>query len=108
MIPTTGTYIAERLAWPDYENDDLYKPFVGLSFGAFYLNEQLETFDGSVPAALAAYNAGPGNAARWYESAGNDLDVLVETIDFAETRLYIERIYSGYAKYAYLYSGSSP
>jgi soluble lytic murein transglycosylase len=103
VIPDTGAYIAERLNWPDYENDDLYKPYVGLNFGAYYLDQQLAAFDDTVHAALAAYNAGPGNAARWYEIAGDDLDLFKETMDFAETRKYIDRIYLGQAVYRYLY-----
>jgi len=103
VIPETGVWIAERLQWPDYENEDLYNPYVGLSFGAYYLDQQLEYFDGDVHAALAAYNAGPGNAARWYELAGQDLDQFVDVIDFMETRTYVERIYAGFDIYRYLY-----
>ncbi len=103
VIPDTGAWIAERLQWPEYENDDLYKPYVGLNFGAYYLGQQLEYFDGDVHAALAAYNAGPGNAARWYETAGSDLDLFVDTIDFNETKTYVERIYAGYDIYSQLY-----
>ncbi len=107
VIPDTGAYIARQLAWPDYENADLYKPYVGLNFGAYYLQEQLGLFDGFVAAALSAYNAGPGNALRWYNLTGADHDLYVETVDFSETRLYIERIYSGYQFYVYLY-GEGP
>ena len=103
VIPDTGAYIAQRLDWPDYDNEDLYKPYVGLYFGAYYLSQQLGAFDGAVHAALAAYNAGPGNAARWYETAGDDHDLYLETVNFAETRLYIERIYEGFVIYRYLY-----
>lgn len=103
VIPDTGAFIAQRLNWPDYENEDLYKPYVGLHFGSYYLNGQLDGFDQSVHAALSAYNAGPGNAARWYEVHGDDLDAYVEFVDFAETRLYIERIYEGFVIYRYLY-----
>ncbi|MBK7175761.1 MAG: tetratricopeptide repeat protein [Chloroflexi bacterium] len=103
VIPDTGAFIAERLNWPNFVNDDLYKPYVGLAFGAYYLHQQLIAFDGHAHAALAAYNAGPGNAARWYTTAGSDIDVFKETIDFAETRLYIERIYLGHAIYRFLY-----
>lgn len=103
VIPDTGAYIAQQLGWPDYELEDLYKPHVGLNFGAFYLAQQLDTFDGNVHAALAAYNAGPGNAARWHAVAGDDLDLYLETVNFWETRLYIERIYVGYAIYEMLY-----
>ncbi len=103
VIPDTGAFIAQRLNWPDYENEDLYKPYVGLHFGSYYLNGQLDGFDQSVHAALSAYNAGPGNAARWYEAHGDDLDAYVEFVDFAETRLYIERIYEGFVIYRFLY-----
>ena len=104
VIPDTGAYIAQRLNWPHYENDDLYKPYVGLNFGAYYLAQQLVAFDGDVHAALSAYNAGPGNAARWHNIAGDDLDLYVETVDFWETREYIKRIYTGYEIYVFLYS----
>lgn len=112
VIPDTGAYIAQRLAWPDFVNEDLYKPYVGLAFGAYYLDQQLRAFDPSVnsgqaftAAALSAYNAGPGNAAAWYEQAGADHDLYLETVNFAETRLYIERIYTGYVVYRFLYGG---
>jgi soluble lytic murein transglycosylase len=103
VMPATGADIARQLSWPDYDNADLYRPYVGLEFGAFYLSQQLGAFDGSVYAALSAYNGGPGSAARWYAEAGADPDLYLETVDFRETRLYIQRIYTGYAVYQYLY-----
>ncbi|UCG22810.1 MAG: tetratricopeptide repeat protein [Chloroflexota bacterium] len=105
VIPDTGAYIAERLGLVDYVNEDLYKPYVGVAFGAYYLDQQLDAFDGDVAAALSAYNAGPGNAARWYEQAGGDIDLYVQIVDFSETRQYIERIYAGQAIYRHLYGG---
>ena len=104
VMPATGEYIAQRLGLTDYENQDLYRPRMGLVFGAYYLQEQLNTFDGDIPAALSAYNAGPGNAARWHAAAGDDLDLYLETVNFSETRTYIQRIYSGYVIYRYLYT----
>ena len=52
---------------------------------------------------LVTTNGGPGNAARWYETAGSDLDLFVDTIDFWETKSYVERIYAGYDIYSHLY-----
>lgn len=103
VIPSTGVYIADKLGRTDFVNEDLYKPYVGLEFGGFYIAEQLQLFGGTTHAALAAYNGGPGNALNWYASAGDDIDRYVETVTFAETRLYIERIYVGYAIYTHLY-----
>jgi soluble lytic murein transglycosylase len=104
VMPATGDDIARQLAWPDYDNADLYRPYVGVAFGAYYLSRQLDAFDGSVYAALSAYNGGPGNAARWYAAAGDDPDLYLETVDFSETRSYIRRIYTGYAVYQHLYA----
>ena len=103
VIPDTGSYIAQRLGLQDYVNEDLYRPYIGIAFGAYYLDQQLNAFDGDVAAALSAYNAGPGNAARWYDQAAGDIDLYLETVDFSETRQYIERIYAGQAIYRYLY-----
>jgi soluble lytic murein transglycosylase len=104
VIPDTGDYIAHQLDWPDYQLEDLYKPYVGIAFGAFYLNQQLETFDGDVAVALSAYNGGPGNAARWSDTGYEEVEEFLEIVDFGETREYIKRIYAGQSIYSYLYS----
>lgn len=103
VMPATGQDIASRLSWPDYTVDDLHRPHVGLAFGAYYLDQQLDAFDGDVYAALSAYNGGPGNAARWHAQAPDDPDLYLETVDYSETRAYIQRIYSGHAVYRWLY-----
>lgn len=103
VIPDTGEYIARRLDWPDYVLEDLYKPYVGIAFGAYYLDLQLDTFDGDAAIALSAYNGGPGNASRWAAGDPQDIDEYLEIVDFGETREYIKRIYAGYAIYQFLY-----
>jgi soluble lytic murein transglycosylase len=82
------------------------RPNVSLRFGAYYLSRQIELLEGDIPAALAAYNGGPGNAFRWQEAAGGpdpDPDVFLETIDFEETRTYVELVLENYAVYLYVY-----
>ncbi len=103
VIPDTGAYIAQSLNWPDFRNEDLYKPYVGIAFGAYYLDQQLDAFEGDVAAALSAYNGGPGNAARWFDQAGHDIDLYREIVAFSETREYIDRIYEGHTIYRFLY-----
>jgi soluble lytic murein transglycosylase-like protein len=44
---------------------DLHDPAQSIEGGAKYLAQQLETFDGDVARALAAYNAGPGAVQRF-------------------------------------------
>ncbi|HIE37515.1 MAG TPA: tetratricopeptide repeat protein, partial [Anaerolineae bacterium] len=66
VIPSTGELIASRLGWPPgYETADLYRPFVSLRFGTWYLARQRDRFDRRLDVALAAYNGGPANAERW-------------------------------------------
>jgi soluble lytic murein transglycosylase len=103
VIPGTGQYIADQLNWPDYQHRDLFRPYAGIEFGAFYLSEQLNRFDGNVYAALAGYNAGPGRAINWLELSGGDPDRFMATITISSTQLYIQRIYSNYNIYRELY-----
>lgn len=44
---------------------DTTDPAQAIEGGAKYLRQQLDAFDGSVPLALAAYNAGPGAVKRY-------------------------------------------
>ncbi|MCX7682748.1 MAG: transglycosylase SLT domain-containing protein, partial [Anaerolineae bacterium] len=89
VIPPTGAEIHAALDWPPgYETADLYRPYVSLRFGTYYLARQLDRFGGRVDVALAAYNGGPSNARRWLDAAGDDPDLFVELITLEESRLY--------------------
>ena len=105
IIPATGAQIADELNWPlGFQTEDLYRPNVSVRFGAYYLDKNRTLLGGSLYAALAAYNGGPGNAIVWNQLAGNDPDLLVEIIRFQETRDYIRIIYEIYDTYRKLYS----
>ncbi|MBE2195888.1 MAG: tetratricopeptide repeat protein [Anaerolinea sp.] len=103
IIPSTGAYIATKLGYTNFQTSDLYRPFVNVPFGIYYLVEQLQYFEGKVYAALAAYNGGPGNSAEWLSISGPDVDMFVQTITFDETRAYVRRIYEQYAVYMGIY-----
>ena len=61
--------------------EDLMDPAENIRFSADYLGAMMREFDGDVPLALAAYNAGPG-AVQEYGGVP----------PFAETQNYIEKI----------------
>ncbi|MBM3145197.1 MAG: tetratricopeptide repeat protein [Chloroflexi bacterium] len=104
IIPSTGAAIAARSGWPEnYTDEDLYRPKVSITFGADYLDNQRDYFDGDLYVALAAYNGGPGNAAVWKELAGDDPDLFLEVIRFDETRSYIKGVYEIFSIYRDLY-----
>jgi soluble lytic murein transglycosylase len=103
VIPGTAEYIAGQITWEDYQHSDLFRPYAGVEFGGYYLQEQLELFDYNVPAALSAYNAGPGRALDWMELSGGDPDLLITTITIDSTRLYVQLIYRNHSIYRALY-----
>ena len=64
-------------------------------------------YHGQVGLALAAYDAGGGNVSRWQDRWGDDPDILVEEIPFAETQTYLRTVYSNYLEYRLLYGPGS-
>lgn len=104
VIPSTGYEIYSKLNWPeDYQNSDIYRPYVNVVYGVFYLRYVLDFVDDVPYAALAGYNGGPGNAWEWLTISGPDLDLYIQTIAFDETKLYVERIYEQYTIYREIY-----
>ncbi len=103
IIPDTAQWIAQRMGWPNFQNSDVYRPYVNVAFGTYYLAYVMDLLDGLPYAALAGYNGGPGNAAQWLSISGPDLDLFIQTIGFDETRAYVTRIYEQYNVYRVLY-----
>ena len=103
VIPPTAQYIADQLGWQDYQHTDLFRPYAGVAFGAYYIDEQLRRFDGNAVVALAAYNAGPGRAYDWDALSGGDPDLFMTTITIDSTRHYVQFIYRNYNIYRELY-----
>lgn len=98
VMPQTGAGIAAALGVREFEAGMLFRPAVALAFGGYYLGGQIGRF-GDPLLALAAYNAGPGNALRWAERERGSAADLVESIDFLETRTYVTYIVEAYAHY---------
>jgi len=67
---------------------------INLRLGSHYLARMLERYDGNVAMAAAAYNAGPGNLARWLPAAQRRADplLLIESIPAGETRAFVQRV----------------
>jgi soluble lytic murein transglycosylase len=107
IIPKTGNWIAAKLGWEGYRGEHLYRPYLNVKFGVWYLSRQLREFDGDIFAALAAYNGGPTNAKNWLRIGGGDNDLFVEGISKSESQLYVKRIYEHYAVYLELYGVGS-
>ena len=106
VIPSTAEEIANAMGWPNFQPSDIYKPYLNVKFGTYYLKAALDMFDGNPYPALVGYNAGPGNARFWLEEANtSDDDLYVEEISLAEPKLYVRRVLAHYANYVRLYRG---
>ncbi|MDH3198704.1 MAG: transglycosylase SLT domain-containing protein, partial [Candidatus Krumholzibacteria bacterium] len=84
---------------------DLLDPEINLAFGVWYAASLLDAGGGEPVWMLAAYNAGPGNARRWFSGVpeGAPTVRVVEGIDFRETRQYVQRIVESAHVYHTLY-----
>jgi soluble lytic murein transglycosylase len=87
ITPEAAEYIEKQSGGTTFELSDLSDPELNIRYGTFLLRELLDRYDGDEAAALAAYNAGPGNADKW---GGSGLSV--EEIRFPETRAYVEEV----------------
>lgn len=104
LMPGTGRDLARRRGAGELARGDLLRPSVNLNLGTAYLSELLDRFDGSLPSALAAYNAGPSRVSRWRRRPyAGDADVFLERIPFRETRGYVKGVLSDSRVYAALY-----
>jgi soluble lytic murein transglycosylase len=107
LLPETATSLANAMGIDEPSDEDLLHADLNLKLGARYMADQLQRFGNEVFVALAAYNAGPTAADRWREDSGDDADLFVETIEFGESRLYVEIVSENYAIYRYLYGGEA-
>ncbi len=93
IMPATAQENVDLLKWPpNYEGSDLLRGEVSLTLGAFYLSRVEDYLTGNIQAALAAYNAGPGNAEAWLLLSNNDPDLFLEVIRAQETQNYLMQI----------------
>jgi len=107
LMPETARRIAAETGTP-YDEKLLRTPPVNLDIGGRYLAKMLRSFDGSIPVAAAAYNAGPRNVRRWLERMKNvEIDLWAAMIPFEETRNYVTKVMSNLARYAYLDGGET-
>ncbi|WP_137125256.1 lytic transglycosylase domain-containing protein [Roseomonas sp. HF4] len=98
LLPSTATLVARRLGMSVSVGQLTAEPEVNMRLGAAYLEQMLDRYDGALPLAAAAYNAGPGRVDQWLGTYGDprgaDTDVIdwIEQIPFSETRNYVQRV----------------
>jgi soluble lytic murein transglycosylase-like protein len=102
LMPATARYVAGTD--DESESLSLKNPAVNLEIGQAYVESLLKqtSVDRDLLSLAIAYNAGPGKLAKWKSVRGEVTDPLlfIETIPFAETRAFVERVLSNYWIYS--------
>lgn len=103
LMPQTAASLAKQAG---EAAPDLADTGTNMRLGTRYLASLLQSFDGSLPEAIAAYNAGPHRVRDWIAAngpaAGADRDAeldWIELIPFDETRNYVQRVLENTAIY---------
>lgn len=95
--------IATKLAGEPVTRYMLRVPETNIALGLREMSMLAADFDNVYPLSIAAYNAGKSRVRRWLkESRRMELDRFVERIPFNETRNYVRRVTTHYARYSYL------
>ncbi|OIP37868.1 MAG: hypothetical protein AUK47_12900 [Deltaproteobacteria bacterium CG2_30_63_29] len=94
VIPKTGIKVATSLGVDNYGPHDLLDERVSIRFGTWYFSELVKKFQGQELFAIAGYNGGPHNVARWLAMRGHalEMDEFVETIPFDQARNYTKKV----------------
>jgi len=97
LMPGTAREQAGKLGVA-YSSSRIHDPEFNVMVGSAYFQRMLNTWDGSIPLAVASYNAGPGNVRKWINAYGDprtrqvDMIGWIEAIPFTETRGYVQRV----------------
>jgi soluble lytic murein transglycosylase len=97
LMPATAREQAGKLG-VGYDGNRLYDPEYNVMLGSAYFQRMLNTWDGSVPLAVASYNAGAGNVRKWINAYGDprtgrvDWVGWIEAIPYSETKGYVQRV----------------
>jgi len=103
LMPRTAAETAriEKMAKP--RKKDLTRPALNVRLGASYLSRLVRGYGGDYIRAVAAYNAGEGAVARWWDGARGDHATFLERVSYKETRMYVRRVFLNLLQYYRIY-----
>lgn len=108
VMPATAKWTAKKIGLTDFTLAKLTERDTNIAIGTGYLKLVLDSFQGSMPLAAAAYNAGPSRARAWRGASGApvlEAAIWAENIPFNETRDYVKKVLSNTTLYAAMISG---
>lgn len=103
VMPHTARTLNRRLNLDIPDDTAIYDAKTNITIGGYYLNSLLKEF-GSLPVALAAYNAGHDRVREWIKNGNfRSFDEFIEDIPYDETKNYVKRVLLTYATYMNLW-----
>jgi len=108
LMPGTAGDQARKLGLPFSFGALISDPLFNMTLGDAYFARMMDTYQGSYPLAVAAYNAGPGNVNKWLRDLGDprqsgDWINWIERIPFTETRGYVAHVLENAVVYEAMY-----
>jgi soluble lytic murein transglycosylase len=100
VMPATAKWTAKKIGLTGFTPDQINDREVNVAIGTGYLKLVLDDFEGSMPLATAAYNAGPGRSRNWRNGPVLEAAIWAENIPFQETRDYVKKVLSNTTNYA--------
>ncbi len=105
VMPATARWTARKIGLTNFRPHQITDRDTNILIGTAYLKLALDDFEGSLPLAAAAYNAGPGRARNWRNGPELPGEIWAENIPFEETRDYVKRVLANTTSYAALITG---
>ena len=105
VMPATAKWTAKKIGMANFQPHQINDHEINVAIGTGYLKLVLDDFDGSMPLAAAAYNAGPSRSRNWRKGPVLEAAIWAENIPFNETRDYVKKVLSNTTNYAAIITG---
>ena len=105
VMPATARWTARKIGLQGFTVDQINEQQTNLLLGTSYLKLALDDFQGSMPLAAAAYNAGPGRPRNWRNGPTLEGAIWAENVPFNETRDYVKKVLSNAVDYSAMLTG---
>jgi soluble lytic murein transglycosylase len=100
VMPATAKWTAKKIGLTHFTPEQITDREINVAIGTGYLKLVLDDFEGSMPMATAAYNAGPSRPRNWRKGPVLEAAIWAENIPFLETRDYVKKVLSNTTNYA--------
>ncbi len=96
LLPSTANFVVRKRSFRGQSRNKLFDPALNIDVGQRYIDHLLthDGIDGDLLRMATAYNAGPGNLAKWRRKMSDVDDPLlfIESLPSRQTRDFVEKV----------------